>query len=44
MVRVDHNPVLAGAELSNTGFEVVEFNIVMRQVAPGGLQSQADRK
>jgi hypothetical protein len=44
MVRVDHDSVRAGAERIDTGFEVVEFNIVVRRVASGRLQSHADRK
>lgn len=44
MVRVDHDSVRAGAERTDTGFEVVEFNIAVRRVASGRLQSHADRK
>ncbi len=42
MVRVHYDAVLAGTERTDTGFEVVELDVVVRWVASGGLQPHAD--
>ena len=43
MVGVVYDGVLAGAQRSDAGLEVIELDVVVRRVASGGFQPQADR-